>query len=116
MQFVVKDLLISVLPVNFDIGRFGTCQQDSEGPPCSGVCPGSKDPITAIKELIILADNPVSLANLKLQLHEQLAMVEHRVDKMAKSAKPLSNADVSMLQSHLGSALKELDQVNKKKA
>jgi hypothetical protein len=112
MHFVVKDLLISVLPEKIDLGKFascGACTSDSSGPPCSGACPGSRDPITAIKETIFLADNPVTLAYLRQQLQEQLAVVEKRTLDMAKTAKPLSGADVTMLRAHLGTALQELD-------
>jgi hypothetical protein len=112
MNFIVKDLMISVLPKSFDLGEVagcGACTGDSSGPPCSGICPGTRNPITAIREEIWLAENPVQLFLLKQQLQEQLMAVEQRTIAIAKKTQPLSTSDVSMLKDRLGAALQSLE-------
>src|SRR5687768_12165344 len=116
MNFIVKDLMISVLPAKFnpsDVESCGACTSDSAGPPCSGACPGTRDPIpdpfAKIQEMVSLEGNPVVLADLKQQLHKQLAAVESRTEVVHKAMRPASEADVSMLKARLSSALDELN-------
>jgi hypothetical protein len=104
--------MISVLPKSFDLGEVagcGACTGDSSGPPCSGICPGTRNPITAIREEIWLAENPVQLFLLKQQLQEQLVAVEQRTIAIAKKTQPLSPSDVATLKDRLSAALQSLE-------
>ncbi|KAA9107943.1 hypothetical protein [Microbacterium rhizomatis] len=111
MEFIVKDLMISVLP-QFDprdASSCGACSADSSGPPCTGICPGSKDPFEGHYEGIRLEDNPRVLAALKQQLHAHIAAVEARESALYKQLAPSTPADVRALRAHLTAALDALD-------
>ena len=112
MNFIVKDLMISVLPKSFDLGEVAGCRDctgDTMGPPCSGICPGTRNPVTAIREEIWLSESPVQLFLLKQQLQEQLVAVEQRTMVIAKKTQPLSTSDASMLKDRLSAALQTLE-------
>jgi hypothetical protein len=107
MDFIVKDLMISVLPLRGvrigDVASCGACTSDSIPPgPCGRTMGGWED---FIKQAI---NPPVALAALKQQLKETLAAVEAREKAIHESMRPTSAAEISVLQSHLAAALEEL--------
>lgn len=110
MEFIVKDLMISVLPLRG--GRFsdalscGACTSDSIAPgPCGR---GSGGPIERFIDLVVNPASPLALATLKQQLRESLAAVEAREKVLHQSMRPTSAAEISILQTHLTAALEEL--------
>ena len=112
MSFIVKDLMISVLPKIVDAGELagscGACSSDSAGPPCSGICPGSRNPFEGLLEHIAIEGNPSALAILKQQMKEHINAIDKREKVVMSSMHPKSAADRKMLQEKLTDALKEL--------
>ena len=111
MDFIVKDLMISVMPLRgYRLGGFaaacGACTSDSTAPgPCGR---GSGGPMENYLDYVINPASPMVLAALKQQLRETLAAVEAREKVVLQSMRPTSAAEISMLQSHLTAALDEL--------
>jgi hypothetical protein len=110
MQYIVKDLMISVLPLRpGDASKPDCLCTGCTG--CTGntnqtkapACPGDFD-------LYAQVSNPGQLALLKQQLREALAAVEAREKVVLESLKPQSSAEVELLQAHLTAALEELKQ------
>lgn len=110
MDFMIKDLVLSLNP-RLDLGRYascGACTSDSSGPPCSGICPGSKDPMPALYEGIRAERSPALLAVLKEQLLAHLAAVDERATAL-QNERQFSEADKEMLREQLTGALRALD-------
>lgn len=111
MQYIVKDLMISVLPLRPTgsaapgdclctgcTGCTGNTRQTK-----SPACGPDFDPFAEIS-------NPAQLAALKQQLREQLAGVEAREKVVLESMQPRSSVEFDILQSHLTAALQDLKQ------
>jgi hypothetical protein len=110
MEFIVKDLMISVLPLRGvrlgDVASCGACTSDSTAPgPCGK---GSGGPIENWLDYVISPATPAGLAALKQQLREALASVEAREKVVHESMRPTSAAEISILQTHLTAALEDL--------
>src|SRR5688572_23669105 len=105
MNFLVKDLMISVLPDSFDPGKLagscGACTGNSEGPPCTGVCPGTRDPLPGMLEQIAIEGNPAVLAFLKLRLKEHINAIEAREAAVREAMRPRTEADIAALKTKL---------------
>jgi hypothetical protein len=125
MDFIVKDLMISVLPFRRsaggagDIGpRANSCDAGATGcGTCTGMttCPGgctggTPHPADWWAQVV----NPITLSALKQQLRETLAAVEAREAVIHESMRPSSATELQMLQTHLESALEEVRGMAKK--
>jgi hypothetical protein len=112
MEYIVKDLMISVLPLRKgdmglgDVNACGACTVDSSGPPCT--CGGTKALWQYYLDQAVNPAGPAALATLKLQLRETLAAVEAREKAMHESMRPSSAAEVDILRAHLSAAIDEL--------
>ncbi len=116
MKFIVKDLMISVLP--FKPGSFGG--ECDAGPTCACTCTpctGGCSPCSDCSKCTTTTPgeswwndivDPERLAALKAQLTMQLAMVEAREKVVHESLRPKSAAEIQMLESHLTAALEAL--------
>lgn len=110
MDFLVKDLMISLFPLRgVTVAACGACTD------CSSLtdrCPGcsesgSKD-IEDLLSPIINPASPQALAVLKTQLRQVLASVEAKEQVLHDSLRPKSMQEVELLQGHLTAALEEL--------
>lgn len=106
--YVIKDLMINVMGGLEDLASSG-CQQESEGPPCSGICPGSKDPMPALRDGISLEKNPMVLAVLEAELELQLQNARERRSLLSSELAPQSSEEVAQIRQHLTKALAALD-------
>lgn len=113
MEYIVKDLMISVLPLRKselnigDINSCGACSVDSSGPPCT--CGGTKALWQYYLDQLVNPAGPSALATLKQQLREALAAVEAREKVVHQAMRPSSAAEVDILKSHLSAAIEELN-------
>jgi hypothetical protein len=113
MDFIVKDLMISVLPLRSGLGDItacGACTGITTFPGLGASCgvSGTKIPRESWLDYVINPATPAALAALKQQLREALAAVEAREKVVHQSMRPTSAAEISILQSHLTAALEEL--------
>ncbi len=115
MRFVVKDLMITVLPVDYN---------DLMGPPvscdggcscCSG-CTGNTNQThgetcnpEVLPEMELSLDH---LAAVKEQLRGSLAAIEAREEAVKASLRPRTASEVELVRRHLSEALDELDSIN----
>ena len=116
MKFIVKDLMISVLPFR---GGFVGGECDA-GPTCACTCTpctGGCSPCSDCSKCTATTPgeswwndivDPERLAALKAQLTMQLAMVEAREKVVAESLQPKSAAETEMLEHYLKAALESL--------
>jgi hypothetical protein len=119
MEFVVKDLMISVLPLRASAAI--AARPEAESDPTCGTCTGctgisggcgavgTRNPLD-FREALILPVGPAVLATLKQQLREALAMVEAREAVVHRSMQPKSAAEIEVLQTHLTAALESLQE------
>jgi hypothetical protein len=110
MPFVVKDLMITLLPLRGDCGDAGAsclctgctgCTGDTnqtKGTPCSDGCPAD-----------FMNMSWVELVALKQQLREKLAAVEARENLVMENLRPKSAAEIEALKHSLQAALDELN-------
>ena len=111
MRFVVKDLMITVLPVGFGdlVGEGGqTClctklTGQTKGSACTDCCPdivfgGSLDQLAAVRE----------------QLRASLAAVEAQEEVVIESLRPRNPAEVELVRGLLTEALDELNRTQPK--
>src|SRR6476469_7393823 len=103
-NFIVKDLMIRVLPVNPSVlpaGCDAGCTHCSDCTNCLLETPGGHwwDSIF----------DPMDLAQLKQQLREVLAVVEAREKLVHESMRPTSATEIDTLRTQLRAALKELE-------
>ena len=109
-NFFVKDLMISVFRDDLsEVASCGACTSDSSGPPCSTICPGTKDPLPDLTEGIRLEVNPVVLAALHKQLETQLHAVKAQQHEVMRQLQPNSDEERALLRAHLTEALRSLD-------
>ena len=106
--YVIKDLMINVMGGLEDLASSG-CQQESEGPPCSGICPGSKDPMPELRDGIRLEKNPMVLAILEAELELQLQNARERRTLLTTELSPQSSEEVAQVREQLTKALAALD-------
>lgn len=110
-QFFVKDLMISVFSDDLsEIASCGACTSDSSGPPCSTVCPGTKDPLPALTDGIRLEVNPVVLGALQQELESQLEAVKAQRLEVMRQLEPTSDEERDLLRRQLERALRSLDE------
>jgi hypothetical protein len=117
MDFIVKDLMISVLPLRPSptiaglAGCDAGCTAKSDCGTCTGMtrCPGGCTGGTPHPtDLYEQVSNPAALALLKQQLQETLAAVEARERVVHEAMQPRSATEVEILRVHLEAALEEL--------
>lgn len=117
MKFVVKDLMISVLPLRgrgglpgggCDAGCTNHCGSGCTNPCASGGACGTGT--TKDLDWIAHVFDPVVLVELKQQLKDALALVEVREKAALEAMKPQSRSEVELLRARLTEALQELDQ------
>jgi hypothetical protein len=112
MKFVVKDLMISVLPLRGQGPFAGGCECSH----CSGACTnpcasaGACGSQTKGFDWVSQVFDPPYLADLKQQLKDALVLVEAREKAVLESMRPQSAAEVELLRAHLTEALEELKQ------
>ncbi|MEX3972037.1 hypothetical protein [Paraburkholderia caribensis] len=125
MEFLVKDLLITVFPsrgfpvAGCDAGT--TCACSSVTPKCGGC---SEDPCTSCSSEskgmqdfftpVINPASPQALAALKNQLREVLAAVEAKEKVLHESMQPQTVHEAEVLQGYLTAALEELKERTQK--
>lgn len=110
MDFLVKDLMISVFPLRgLAAAACNACTD------CSGMtdrCPGCSETVSkGIEDLLTLIVNPASpqsLAMLKEQLRQALAAVEAKERVLHESLRPKTLEEVELLRGHLTAAIEEL--------
>lgn len=107
--YVIKDLMINVMGGLDELTTCGACTSDSSGPPCSGICPGTRDPMPGLLEGIRLEMNPAVLASLEAELELQLRNVRERRTVLATELSPQSSEEVAQVREQLTKALAALD-------
>lgn len=116
MDFIVKDLMISVLPFRRSLtgggggvgplaGCDAGCSTCTGMTTCPGGCTGGTPHPTDWYEQVT---NPVTLSLLKQQLRETLAAVEAREKVVHDAMRPTSAAELQILQANLEAALEEV--------
>lgn len=109
-NYFVKDLMISVFRDDLsEVSSCGACTSDSSGPPCSTICPGTRDPLPALTEGIRLEVNPVVLAALHKELQAQLKAVKQQQAEVMQKLQPATHAEREVLRQQLTEALQALD-------
>jgi hypothetical protein len=110
MHFVVRDLMISVLPLRPLGGtgglagcEAGACTPCSDCSKCTLVTPGGH-----LGDDVINPD-PTRLAALKQQLQAALSSVESREKVVLDSLRPKSVAEIEFLRGQLTAALEDLE-------
>ncbi|WP_119926373.1 hypothetical protein [Bailinhaonella thermotolerans] len=114
MRFAVKDLMITVLPVQGNAGAPLTCDG---GCTCCSHCTGCTNvthqthgtPCTPNCPAVVLPRSLEQLAIIKAQLRESLQAVEAREREVAESLRPRSRGEVELVRRYLTDALGELD-------
>jgi hypothetical protein len=126
MKYVVKDLMINVLPLTQKILPSGGCDAGACTSACSGCtpCSGGCSPCSDcskcststpgdILDWISHVYDPVVLGQLKEQLKVVTAGVEAREKAMYQAMRPTTETEIEMLKGHLKAALQELDKLPK---
>jgi hypothetical protein len=109
-NFFVKDLMISVFRDDLsEIASCGACTSDSSGPPCSTVCPGTKDPLPDLTDGIRLEVNPVVLAALQKELEIQLHAVREQQQAVMRQLQPTNDEERALVRQQLTEAHRSLD-------
>jgi hypothetical protein len=108
MEFIVKDVIISVLPLRQSSlsGIAEVCGGCTGCSDCSQCSTGTRE--VDLGSLVTNPANPAQLAVLKQQLREALAAVEAREQVVYEAMRPTSVTEIEILQSHLEAALEEL--------
>jgi hypothetical protein len=114
MKFVVKDLMVSVLPVRGAGSLLAGCDAGCTGH-CSGACTNPCASAGACASLstkdldwISHVFDPPYLAQIKQQLKDTIALVEAREKSVLDAMRPQSQQEVELLRAHLSEALEEL--------
>ena len=103
MDFIVKDLMIRLLPTTGISPVAASCGGCTDCSSCS-----SNTRILDLGDIRTLPVSPFVLSLLKHQLREALSVVEAKERAVAESLRPTTAADIEALQTHLTAALKEL--------
>ncbi|KLK89919.1 hypothetical protein AA309_28680 [Microvirga vignae] len=105
MQYVVKDLMITVLPLR---GLGGLELYSCTGCTDCSSCTANTRVWDILEQATI---NPAVLSTMKQQLKELLAAVEAKEKVVHEAMRPSSAAEVEILQSYLAGAIEELKQI-----
>jgi hypothetical protein len=119
MKFIVKDLMVTVLPFEPKLPSGGcgdagatcacTCTPCSGGcSPCSDCSKCSTSTPGDILDWISHVYDPVVLSQLKEQLKVTLASVEAREKAAREALRPTTQPEIDVLRTHLTAALDEL--------
>lgn len=121
MEFLVKDLMITVFPSRPNVAggcdAGATCACSGITPKCGGCsenpctsCSSESKGVADFFTPVINPASPQALAALKSQLQEVLAAVEAKQKVQLESMRPQTAQEVEFLQRYMTAALEELQE------